>query len=237
MSIIQSKTISGADEISRDTSAEFSAAEIGAIAHLYRGEIYRSTTWRTRLDNTTNWAIVTTGLALSITFAGKDSTPLPMILVGLLITVFLFFEARRYRYFNVWRARARLLETEFYVPLLRRDKLQHDTRWAELLASDYYSPNYHISFSRAIGRRLRRNYIWVISVQAVAYYGKLLIHPVPLEHYQQLFERAAIGPIPGEMVILSGFVFHSIWLLVAYVTWRQDVAEHKHRQGSDVTMG
>jgi hypothetical protein len=33
-----------------------SVAEIGAIAHLYRGEIYRSTVWRTRLDSTTNWA-------------------------------------------------------------------------------------------------------------------------------------------------------------------------------------
>jgi uncharacterized membrane protein len=27
----------------------FTAAEIGAIAHLYRGEVYRSTVWRTRL--------------------------------------------------------------------------------------------------------------------------------------------------------------------------------------------
>ena len=29
---------------------EFNAAEIGALAHLYRGEIYRSTAWRTRLE-------------------------------------------------------------------------------------------------------------------------------------------------------------------------------------------
>src|SRR5579863_635266 len=32
-----------------------SIAEIGAVAHLYRGEIYRSTVRRTRLDSTTNW--------------------------------------------------------------------------------------------------------------------------------------------------------------------------------------
>jgi uncharacterized membrane protein len=42
----------------------FDAAEMGAIAHLYRGEVYRSTIWRTRLDNTTNWAIVTMGIAM-----------------------------------------------------------------------------------------------------------------------------------------------------------------------------
>ena len=32
------------------TPHEFTTAEIGALAHLYRGEVYRSTSWRTRLD-------------------------------------------------------------------------------------------------------------------------------------------------------------------------------------------
>src|ERR1700732_1632713 len=81
-----------------------SAAEVGAIAHLYRAEIYRSTVWRTRLDSTTNWAVVTTGIALSATFSSTTASPLPMVLVGLIVTVFLLFEARRYRYFNVWAA-------------------------------------------------------------------------------------------------------------------------------------
>jgi len=96
--------------------SEFSAAEIGALAHLYRGEVYRSTVWRTRLDSSTNWAVVTTGIALSATYSSAEASPLPMVLVGLLVSVFLLFEARRYRYFNVWRARARLLETDFYAP-------------------------------------------------------------------------------------------------------------------------
>ena len=91
---------------------EFTAAEIGALAHLYRGEVYRSTVWRTRLDSSTNWAVVTTGIALSATYSSAQASPLPMVLVGLLVSVFLLFEARRYRYFNVWRARARLLETD-----------------------------------------------------------------------------------------------------------------------------
>jgi uncharacterized membrane protein len=82
---------------------EFSAAEIGALAHLYRGEVYRSTVWRTRLDSSTNWAVVTTGIALSATFSSAEASPLPLVLVGLLVSVFLLFEARRYRYFNVWR--------------------------------------------------------------------------------------------------------------------------------------
>ena len=83
---------------------EFDAATIGALAHLYRGEIYRSTIWRTRLDNTTNWAVVTLGIALLVKFSRSEASPLPLLLAGVLSVVFLVFEARHYRYFNVWRA-------------------------------------------------------------------------------------------------------------------------------------
>jgi uncharacterized membrane protein len=139
--------------------AEFSAAEIGALAHLYRGEVYRSTVWRTRLDSSTNWAVVTTGIALSAIYSSAEASPLPIVLVGLLVSVFLLFEARRYRYFNVWRGRARLLETDFYAPMIRGEGRPHSS-WTELLAQDYVDPRYHISFARAVGRRLRRTYAW-----------------------------------------------------------------------------
>jgi uncharacterized membrane protein len=56
------------------TQPVFSAADIGALAHLYRGELYRSTVWRTRLDATTNWAVVATGIALSAP-AGPGRAP------------------------------------------------------------------------------------------------------------------------------------------------------------------
>ena len=214
---------------------EFTAAELGAIAHLYRGEVYRSTVWRTRLDNTTNWAVVTTGLAFSITFAGKDASPLPLILVGFLICVFLLFEAHRYRYFNVWRARARHMEREFYAPMLRGEGV-HLNVWNEMLANDYCKPHHHISLPRAVGRRLRRNYAWVLGVQAVAYYGKLAIHPTPLQHFHELFERAIIGPIAGEVVITCGVLFHTSLLLFAYLMWQRDVNDRKQRS-SQVAMG
>src|ERR1043166_8581297 len=129
---------------------EFGPAEIAALAHLYRGEVYRSTVWRTRLDSSTNWAVVTTGIALSATYSNAQASPLPMVLVGLLVSVFLLFEARRYRYFNVWRARARLLETDFFAPLIAGEGIRTDNGWTELLAKDYREPRYHISLARAI---------------------------------------------------------------------------------------
>ena len=155
-----------------DHIQELNPAEIGAIAHLYRGEIYRSTIWRTRLDNTTNWSIVTLGIALSSTFSSREASALPLILIGMLLAVFLGLEARRYRYFNVWRARARFMETHWYAPILTGKHGTDDESWRTILAEDYLHPRHHISFVRAAGRRIRRTYIWIIAIQTSAYFGK-----------------------------------------------------------------
>src|SRR3954454_16655252 len=94
----------------------FNTADISALSHLYRGELYRSTDWRTRLDATTNWAVLTTGIALSLTFSSAAASPLPLVLVGLLVAVFLSIEARRYRFFDFWRMRDHVVAGD----LLRR---------------------------------------------------------------------------------------------------------------------
>src|SRR5712691_799551 len=127
----------------------FSAAELGVLAHLYRGEMYRSKIWRTRLDTTTNWAVATTGIALSVTFSNSQNSPLPLVLIGLLVTVFLVFEARRYRYFDIWRTRVRLLEVCFFGPILRRKGVRTDNDWNEVLARDYTLLRFHISYWEA----------------------------------------------------------------------------------------
>jgi uncharacterized membrane protein len=202
----------------KPASGQFDSSELTMLAHLYRGEVYRSTLWRTRLDQTTNWAVVTTGLALSLTFSGPGASPLPVILLGFLVAVFLAFEARRYRYFNVWRARCRLLETDVYVPMLRGEGVTMDGRWNTLLADDYARPHFHISYIRSIGRRLRKNYAYILSVQALAYFGKLAIHPTSVVNLPQFLDRAAIGPVPGWLVVLAGVTFHGTWILVALVT-------------------
>jgi hypothetical protein len=40
-------------------------------------DCYRSKVWRTRLDATTNWAVATTGIALSVAFSNAENSPLP----------------------------------------------------------------------------------------------------------------------------------------------------------------
>jgi uncharacterized membrane protein len=199
---------------------KFDISELGAIAHLYRGEVYRSTIWRSRLDQTTNWAVVTTGLAISLTCSGPYASPLPLILVGLLVAVFLMLESRRYRYFSVWRARCRLMETDVYGPMLRGEGVSLDGKWNVLLADDYIRPRFHISYWRAIGRRLRSNYAYILVIQAIAYYGKLAIHPIPAESWQTFVQRAAVGPLPGVFVVFAGVAFHGAWVVVAVLTLR-----------------
>ncbi len=207
----------------------FSAAEIGAIAHLYRGEVYRSTIWRTRLDNTTNWSVVTLGIALSITFSSANASPLPLVLVGILVSLFLVLEARRYRYFNVWRARCRWMETHFYAPMLEDGDLRTEDGWQRTLAQDYLAPRYHIGFWRALGRRLRRNYVWILLIQTVAYVSKIIIHPTPATSFAELLDRAAIGPIPGALVLACGILYNLAWIGTALVTLRLDQAAHASR--------
>jgi uncharacterized membrane protein len=196
----------------------FTEARIAALAHLYRAEVYRSAVWRIRFDNTTNWAVVTTGIAISVSFSSASASPLPLVLVGLLVAFFLMVEARRFRHFEIWRMRARMLERRFYAPMLRGQRELLDQTSSQLLAEDYETPHHRMSYPRAIGRRLRYNYGWIFLIQALAYYGKLAIHPEPLTTISELWERAAIGPFPGQVVVCAGILFHGAWAGFAIVS-------------------
>jgi len=210
---------------------EMSAAEIGAMAHLYRAEVYRSTLWRTRLDTTTNWSVVTLGIALSIAYSSPSASPLPLLLVGILIFFFLMLEARRYRYFNVWRARCRWIETHFYAPMLDRDGCRPGEGWRGVLAGDLLRPRYHVSLWIATGRRIRRNYFWILLIQTCAYLGKLMVHPVPMTGLSDLVARAAVGPLPGALVLGFGALYCGGLGVAAFLSLRHDRRRMRARSG------
>ena len=223
------------DPASRKT---FSASEIGAIAHLYRGEVYRSTIWRTRLDTTTNWAVVTLGVALSISFASPEASPIPLVLVGVLIVFFLVLEARRYRYFNVWRARARWLETHFYAPMLIEGDLHLEDNWQAVLARDYLRPRYHVPLMVAIGRRIRRNYLWILLIQSLAFAGKITVHPDSATTLDEVLARADVGPVPGEIIAGLGALYILSWSGIAIWSWADDQRRSRQRgRTRDDSMG
>jgi uncharacterized membrane protein len=103
---------------------------------------------------------------LTATFSTNTASPLPLVLVGLLVAVFLSTEARRYQFFDFWRIRAHILEVYFYGPILRGEGPRTDNSWNQILANSYQNPGFHISWLEAAGRRIRRNYGWIFVIQA-----------------------------------------------------------------------
>jgi uncharacterized membrane protein len=151
---------------------------IAAIVHLYRGELSRANLWRLRLDTTTNWAIFSTAAMLSFAFAEPYHTHMSLLLGMLLILVFLGYEARRFRIFDVWRSRARMIEENFYGPILRRRLHSPKRGWGRLVAEDLLHPSFKISFWQAFRARLLRNYLAIFLILYLAWWLKILIHPV-----------------------------------------------------------
>ena len=102
-------------DLAHATRTEF----INAMVHLYRGELGEATAWRTRIDATSNWAVVLSVTALSFVFGGGNGERHVLIpIVVVFCTFLLMMEARRYRFYDIWRTRARTIEINFYRPML-----------------------------------------------------------------------------------------------------------------------
>jgi uncharacterized membrane protein len=187
-----------------------------AMSHFFRAEVQRANVWRQRLDTTTNWAVVTTGAAISIAFA-QAGNHIVILLNILLVTIFLVIEARRYRYYELWAYRVRLMETDFFAPMLVPPFHPSDD-WAEALSESLLHPHFPISTLESIGRRLRRNFLYIYAVIGAAWLGRLWLMPTPTTDSTEFFGRAAIGPISGETVLLVVLTFGIIIVLVGFGT-------------------
>ncbi|MGZ3457248.1 MAG: DUF2270 domain-containing protein [Archangium sp.] len=175
-----------------------------AMSQLFRGELSRSDTWRSRLDTTTNWALTTTAAVVSFGFASPASSHV-VFLVGIwMVLSFLFIEARRYRYYDLWIRRVRLLEDGYWAPLLRREPVDPDSM--RELAAVMERPQIQLSLFSALSNRLNRAYGPILLVLTFTWLVKLYSHPAPPESFQDFAERAHIGPIPGVAVIAALFL-------------------------------
>jgi uncharacterized membrane protein len=206
---------------SPDLRRKLAPAEFNtAMAHFYRGEVQRSNTWRTRLDTTTYWAVLTAGATLSFTFSSPLSPHFVIPINSILVTVFLVMEARRYRYYEIWASRVRVIETGYLAPMLAPDSVPTDQEWASHLASDLLTPHFTISVWEAIGRRLRRNYLWIFLLLALSWNLKVYLHPVPADTFELFLQRATVGLVPGRIVFIIGFVFNAAIFMFAVGTIR-----------------
>ncbi|NWG07463.1 MAG: DUF2270 domain-containing protein [Chloroflexi bacterium] len=190
---------------------------VTAMVHFFRAEIQRANVWRTRLDTTTNWAVVATGAVLSIAFSQPNVHHSIIILNTLLVLWFLFIEARRYRYYELWSYRVRLMETDFYAAMLV-PPFHPSPEWAENLAENLLTPSFPISMWEAFGRRLRRNYFWIFLILYASWVAKIWLFPEPATSLTEFVSRSAVGIIPGEIMIVLGLIYYSILTVIALAT-------------------
>jgi uncharacterized membrane protein len=190
---------------------------VTAMVHLFRAEVQRANVWRQRLDTTTNWAVVSTGATLSIAFSQPNVNHAIIILNTLLVVWFLFIEARRYRYYELWSYRVRLMETDFYAPMLV-PPFHPSPEWAESLAENLLTPSFPISMQEAFGRRLRRNYFWIFLILYAAWVAKIWLFPQPAAGLNEFISRSALGPLSGQAMIGLGFAFYGFLTLFAIAT-------------------
>jgi uncharacterized membrane protein len=191
-----------------------------AMIHFYRGEVQRSNTWRNRLDTTTNWAVLTAGATLSFVFSSASNPHFVIPINSILVAIFLLMEARRYRYYEIWSSRVRVIETGYFAQMLAPESVPPDEAWAEHLAADLITPHFTITEWEAVGRRLRRNYLWIFALLALSWNLKVYLHPLPARDFSAFMDRATVGVVPGWMVFVVGVIFNAAIAIFAIGTVR-----------------
>ena len=190
---------------------------VNAMSHFYRGEMGRIMVWRQRLDVTTNWAITSSTAIITIAFSSREVPHIIFFFNLAILWVLLWIEARRYRFYDAFRARIRMLEAHFLVPMVmeNRDLLQGE--WKKLVCEDLILPCFKISKLEAIGRRLKRNYVFIFILTLVAWITKIFLHaPKAMEGPLDFYHALRVGHIPSWLValVLVGTFFSSIGLAV-----------------------
>jgi uncharacterized membrane protein len=204
------------------TSSEY----ITALAHYHRAEIARMAGWRDRIDRTTNWAITGGGAMLSVSLSSASSHHGVLLFTMLLVMLFLIIEARRYRFFDVYRSRVRLVERNYFSPMFGSRK-PPDPDWARELGESLRRPKFMVGFYSAMSRRLRRNYFWIFLMILLAWVLKLTTPELQdaqasrdvVTSLREIVDNATLGFLPGWLVICAVALFYG-WMIA--VTWRPE---------------
>src|SRR3954451_16663393 len=196
------------------TPAEF----INVLAHYHRAEIARMAGWRDRIDRTTNWAITVVAAMLSVSLSTPTAHHGVLLFAMVLVLLLLVIEARRYRFFDVYRNRVRQMERNYFAQIFSPEEGTTDD-WIHKLGSDLRRPLFLTSQSQAISRRMRRNYCWLFLILLVAWLVKTTFIRMQesaaearlVQSFDEWIRNAAIGPVPGWLVIVGVMTFYA-WI-------------------------
>ncbi|WP_134670909.1 DUF2270 domain-containing protein [Halorussus marinus] len=212
-------------EIGREMVDE--STGLGSVmAHAYRGEVDRVGTWRQRLDQATTWSVTVLAAILTWAFSSGDN-PHYILLIGVVVVaIFLGIEARRYRDYDVFRSRVRLLQENLFANALDPSDGVESRDWRAQLSRDYRRPTRKVSVPEALANRLKRVYLALLGVLLVAWAFRITAF-APREDW---LTAAAIGTIPGVAVIGTVGAFYLAMVAIAF--WpRERHAKGEFREG------
>ncbi len=219
----------GSENVDNALLTRFPAANLTVLAHLYRGELARSNVWRQKMDLTTHWAVITTTAMVSLSFTNPRADHLILPFCSLIIFLLLVVESRRYRFYDVWRARVRMLEVHLMVPALYNDKALIEGDWREVLCNDLLMPTYKMGTWEAIGRRLARTYGYLFVIALLAWLYK--VQMVASESAElDFFHAFATGGFAPEVVIGVVGGLHAGLLIILFATRRSRNASGEIRR-------
>jgi uncharacterized membrane protein len=205
------ETVAGDPELFLDATAQF-----------YRGEVDRMTAWRTRLDQTTNWAVVLMAAILTFAFSSRDNPHYVLLLGALSVGAFLVIESQRYQEYDAWRYRVRLIQRNLQANLFAPEDGSHEEDWRAQLGADLRKPELSYPRWRAIAHRLKRVYFFLLSVLIVAWGLRISVFD-PGETWRQ---TARIAAVPGPVVVgLVAVVFVVLAALAAWSAYEVRVRE------------
>ncbi|MEA1833637.1 DUF2270 domain-containing protein [Methylobacterium durans] len=201
---------------------------ITVLAHYHRGEIGRMAGWRDRIDRTTNWSITVIAAMLSVSLSTPTAHHGVLLFAMLLVLLLLAIEARRYRFFDVYRARVRRLERDYYAQVFA-PLPGGGVDWSRELGESLRRPAFRISLADALARRLRRNYGWMFMILLLAWVLKITspkLQPGSGAETEitirAVVENAALGPLPGGLVVACVAVFYAALLFVVLRSIRRE---------------
>ncbi|RUY11904.1 DUF2270 domain-containing protein, partial [Mesorhizobium sp. M7A.F.Ca.CA.004.12.1.1] len=149
-----------------------SAERVNTLSHFHRAEIARMAGWRDRLDLTTNWAITVVAALLSVSLSTASAHHGVLLFAMLLILLLLWIEARRYRFFDFYRARVRQFERHYFAQIFSPQP-DFASDWLLIVGEGLRAPKFLLSQRVALARRLRRNYIYLFLILWLAWVLKI----------------------------------------------------------------
>ncbi|MCB9680531.1 MAG: DUF2270 domain-containing protein [Alphaproteobacteria bacterium] len=176
-----------------------------ALVHLYRGELGRMTTYRVRLDTTTNWALGAVVATVTFTLGQPEAPHDVLLLPYVLGCVFAGLEARRYCEMEVSRERVHTLEAGFFAPMLGGPSLPG---WQEAIAASLHAPSSPVGIWQALAVRARRNYVWLFLALYGSWWAKLGLSGKPL------VAAASTSWMSGETAIAAATLLVLPWVVL-----------------------